>query len=420
MVAAATQLINGTTPWPGVWTLLPVVGTLLLMAAGESGAANPITSLLATRPMVKIGDWSYSIYLWHWPFIVFAATLWPTVGWAKTLAAGLSIIPALLSYHFVENPIRHNSTILGRKLVAAIALALIPSIGAAGFLGLGSRNAWWSDQVSSFRQAVLPPHVGYASGCADFSPMGAKPGCVWNESGTGEPVYLVGDSNADHFTEGLIDASVELDRPFITGTANGCPFNDITLVDTRPQNAPVGAMCRSYMDGSLEWFAQATPGTVIISNTDLYMRRDHFKIVTSDGVEHADYAEKRELFQTALTKTITELESYGHSVIVVLNVPLWHAQNWQPSQCTNLAVLTGDCSTSMTVDEALTFHGPSRAVVQAAAEATHATVWDSWPFICQDGLCSTQHGSLVLYKDVGHISVPASHGLAPTFIELLR
>ncbi|MEI7439732.1 MAG: acyltransferase, partial [Thermoleophilia bacterium] len=57
LLAASLWLITGTTPFPGVWTLLPVCGTLLLLIAGTSPEA-PTTRLLSTLPAVRIGDWS--------------------------------------------------------------------------------------------------------------------------------------------------------------------------------------------------------------------------------------------------------------------------------------------------------------------------------------------------------------------------
>ena len=76
MLAASLWLISGSTPFPGAWTRRPSVGALLLLVAGTD-TSNLVTRALGTRPMVEVGDLSYSIYLWHWPFIVFATLLWP-------------------------------------------------------------------------------------------------------------------------------------------------------------------------------------------------------------------------------------------------------------------------------------------------------------------------------------------------------
>ena len=112
-MGASLLLISGSTPFPGPWTLLPVLGTLLLIVAG-SHREGAITHVLQTRPMVRIGDWSYSIYLWHWPLIVFATLLWPQIAWAPLVAAGVSFAPAIASYNFIEEPIRHYERTKGR------------------------------------------------------------------------------------------------------------------------------------------------------------------------------------------------------------------------------------------------------------------------------------------------------------------
>src|SRR5437588_603692 len=98
MLAASLWLATGSTPFS---RLLPVVGTVLLIFGGTH-TPNVVTRALAARPMVKVGDWSYSIYLWHWPCIVFAVVLWPTASHAGAIAAGVSLVPALASYAFVE------------------------------------------------------------------------------------------------------------------------------------------------------------------------------------------------------------------------------------------------------------------------------------------------------------------------------
>lgn len=102
MLAASLWLITGSTSFPWSWALLPVTGTLLLIFAGN--CRNPVSQALSTKPMVKIGDWSYSIYLWHWPFMVFAIYIWPFSSYAAVVATIISLAPALASYYWVEQP----------------------------------------------------------------------------------------------------------------------------------------------------------------------------------------------------------------------------------------------------------------------------------------------------------------------------
>src|SRR5262249_38648140 len=141
LLTASLWLIDAETPVPGVWTLLPVVATLLLLLAG-SEERNPVTRLLGSRPLVRIGDWSYSIYLWHWPCIVFATLLWPDRSHVGLLAAALSLAPAVASYNWVEQPMRRLELPSRRRLVTVVAAVVLSPMLAAGALGSVAADFW--------------------------------------------------------------------------------------------------------------------------------------------------------------------------------------------------------------------------------------------------------------------------------------
>ena len=127
LVAASLTLIGEDTTFPGVWTALPVAGTLLLLAGGSDPAA-PLSRLLSRGAMVGIGDWSYSIYLWHWPLIVFAGFLWGRNTVALTAAAALALVPALVSYTRLEQPLRNLGRLTRRRWQVVIALTVVPPV----------------------------------------------------------------------------------------------------------------------------------------------------------------------------------------------------------------------------------------------------------------------------------------------------
>ncbi|WLA68148.1 acyltransferase family protein [Bradyrhizobium diazoefficiens] len=94
--------------WPGVLTVLPILGAAMIVRARQwTGEA----SLLGMSTIQRLGDWSYSIYLWHWPIWVFA------MGWLslrgcsvdatqKMLMVLASLALSIVSYRYVEQPIR--------------------------------------------------------------------------------------------------------------------------------------------------------------------------------------------------------------------------------------------------------------------------------------------------------------------------
>ena len=125
LVIVSVTVLKSTETWPSLWTLIPTLGTAIIIAAG-SGEQTLVGKVLGSRPMSLLGDYSYSIYLWHWPFIVFAKLLWPNSVLAPLYAAIASLVPAILSYYFLEQPLRKRK-LNGRKQVA-IMLVVITAI----------------------------------------------------------------------------------------------------------------------------------------------------------------------------------------------------------------------------------------------------------------------------------------------------
>jgi peptidoglycan/LPS O-acetylase OafA/YrhL len=91
--------------YPAPAGLVPVLGTAALIAAG-TGGTSLVTRVLGTRALGRIGDLSYSLYLWHFPVFVFMVVLQPSGGW-DVLAESfvLLVLLAWLSYRFVERPV---------------------------------------------------------------------------------------------------------------------------------------------------------------------------------------------------------------------------------------------------------------------------------------------------------------------------
>ena len=137
VIIAACFAISEAMAFPGVLALAPVIGTVLVLAAGDDASRGPVV-VLRNPAMQWIGARSYSIYLWHWPALIIGEAALdgsPSVGERLALVAG-SVIAADLSYRFVENPVRHSRPLAARNnLTLAVGVVLVAvSIGAGALL----------------------------------------------------------------------------------------------------------------------------------------------------------------------------------------------------------------------------------------------------------------------------------------------
>ena len=416
MLAASLWLISETTIFPGPWTLLPVTGTLLLLLAGTRD--NPVSSALGTRPLVQIGNWSYSIYLWHWPFIVFAVYLWPASPYVVLLAVALSFIPALASYHWVEEPIRTFPSLGPKRWTALIGATVALPIALGAGLWIAAQNSWWSAKVQEFQDSSIRDAASRA-GCTGRLPLSqALDACTWNSDASGSPIYLLGDSNAYHFSETFITAAEQIDRPLVISAAAACPFVDIFFIDTRGHWDD--ARCRTYVQESIRFLENSEPGIVVISNSSIYWDSAEFEVGLSPEIMTAETSPKVVIFQTGIHRTIKALKEAGHQVVIVQTVPYWEGDAfWEPSRCSVLTIVSEGCVGQQLLVKAQEGQGVIREAIKRTSERTGATIWDPGIEICPEGICTTQSNGFVRYRDGSHISVAQAILLGPAVARLL-
>ncbi|ROH93517.1 acyltransferase [Stagnimonas aquatica] len=214
------------TRFPGLAALAPCLGAALLI---HSGGDTQVARLLALRPVRFVGLISYSLYLWHWPLIVFYREgLLGDYGLPQRLgllAASLAL--AVLSWRYVETPFRQldrHRWPAARLLPAAVA-ALLGTVALGALLridGLPQRfspaeramAAWLDyDRDAQFRAGRC-----FLSSGGDFRQYDT--GLCLAESEDRPDVLLIGDSHAGHLWEGLARQFPEINLQ--QATASGC------------------------------------------------------------------------------------------------------------------------------------------------------------------------------------------------------
>ncbi|WP_349828219.1 acyltransferase family protein [Brevibacterium litoralis] len=132
--------------FPGVAALLPVLATVLVIASGATVGRGSLGPLVHLRPVQAVGAWSYSLYLWHFPVVVYATVLLerdPNLPEGLLLVA-FSLLLSWASYRWIETPVRNDRALARRSTLALTASVTAVAVAAA---------------VSIVPQAVFASHV---------------------------------------------------------------------------------------------------------------------------------------------------------------------------------------------------------------------------------------------------------------------
>jgi peptidoglycan/LPS O-acetylase OafA/YrhL len=208
MIAAAIVLFTPETPFPGVASLLPCLGAALVIYAGTARYAG---LALRNRASVALGRASYSIYLVHWPLLVFYAAYTFTEP-SRTAALGLvaaSIVLGGLQYRLVEQRYRFGKRPgsfsapafgLGCALAALVLMLPAATVWATG-------GAAWripADRAALLAAEETPQHSDFC-GVPDVALPPDLITCQIDR-GARDDLFVWGDSHANHLTAGLAEA----------------------------------------------------------------------------------------------------------------------------------------------------------------------------------------------------------------------
>jgi len=306
-ILAASLLLTADTPWPGLAALLPVGGAMLVIL--DSGGR---TRLLGSAAIQGIGRWSYSIYLWHWPVVVWLHQSQSQRDGAW-IAAGMaaSILLGWLSFRLVEIPARGfvSRFSLAPALAACAAMVLLPFAVAVVFHYQSERlmtlrfkdhprladvRALEVFQARYFNELYKPL---YREGSCFMTPDKSHDGFAPECAGERTRIVLWGDSHAAHLWPGLKAAA----EPGTAAqwTASGCP----PLLNEEFAKRP---HCRTINDWVLRKVMEARPQVLILAGA---------------WVKHDEATIRR-----GLTETLARLRAdpaWRPRIVLVGSVPAW-------------------------------------------------------------------------------------------------
>jgi peptidoglycan/LPS O-acetylase OafA/YrhL len=121
--------INKEINFPGIWALIPIIGSLLILISGHEALVNRI--ILSNKIAVWFGLISFPLYLWHWPLLSFARIVegdMPSY-YIRGAAVVLSVLLAWLTYKFVEHPFRFGKRSNVKVTTLVVLIIIVGYIG---------------------------------------------------------------------------------------------------------------------------------------------------------------------------------------------------------------------------------------------------------------------------------------------------
>jgi peptidoglycan/LPS O-acetylase OafA/YrhL len=399
--------------FPFPWAVLTVAGTLLTLAAivQKTDTPSSLLRLLQSTPATYVGRLSYSLYLWHWPVLVFLR--W-TIG-LEQLAIQLAypvIVAALAgaSYHWVETPLRTGRSLFQRRAWITIAACL----AALGLSWSGAR--WMSENPEVLSQSQTSDTYTWFSRKLPQSPA-SEP--IGDPSLQGRQLFVFGDSHAAAYRTLLSLVSRQLGISVVEYERGGCAVVSLMAPD------PQGACTRARNEALRDIEARAKPGDIVflaslrmpeLAGRD-WLRGDESvlsEVLAELSPEQVDGARR------SAEATLTRLMNAEVRVLIDAPMPLFKAPAYRCSDWFNR--MNPICAPGFTVerDQIEQLRAPQMALLKhLTLEYPLLRVWDPLPLLCPGSTCSAYDDGQPLFRDGDHLSGYGNRLLAPSFIQVL-
>lgn len=218
--------------WPNLWALVPTVGTLLVLLTPEAEGKSFLSVRVLSNPTVRfIGLISYSLYLWHWPIVVFLHTCKTASEITlldRWLVVAASIALAAASWRYVEQPFRsgaHSLNVNTKTLLigAATAWTLLMGVSIWASATHGFEGLFAARMPTHVARVIFPPREAAANKDFDATDCLSSGGLGINDGEMAPRCIVLGDSHASALGPVIEALSQSYNVPCAMLTQNGMP-----------------------------------------------------------------------------------------------------------------------------------------------------------------------------------------------------
>lgn len=390
LMLAPMVLYTAATPFPGLTAAIPATGAALAIYGGRSPAAlrslgNPVA--------IRVGTMSYSLYLCHWPVVVFGRHIigdWMDVFWVKLLALAVMFGLAMALYRWIEVRFRSRTPMAEQfwKLLGAcgVAIAVVAIPAHTAF-----RQDGWSWRFSDAQQAMMRKQAFALAPCTAYQ-------CVFGDVAGPLGVQIVGDSHAQQYVAALQPLLLRLGLRGESYAYGGCPM----LEGVRLSDSVAAKRCAAERDAAFDKVRSSKVPVLMAQAWSVYRK------LTDDGgkmLPSATEDEMRELVAAALPRTIDRVFGPDRRVLLVGGEVMVNCKKYEIEIRRLSFAPLPDCSPP-TLADVQKRTAQWNAIFREIGTRSSGRIQILFPedYLCSD-VCEAVNNGLWLFRDSAHLTV---------------
>jgi peptidoglycan/LPS O-acetylase OafA/YrhL len=414
LITLSIALFDQKTSWPGWQALLPVTGTCLVIIGRQKH------SLFSTTKLHDIvGRWSYSIYLWHWPIVVFLVyvdeksnPLWIVGGLILTLLLGG------LSYKYIEK----TSSLIIQKFSIKTSLILISALVitiATLALAVKIKNGF-NGRIPAHIDEVFNEQLNrnpLIKECHDW--VNTKPPeCIYG--GPTVHAIIIGDSHAAAIVRTAERALNNSNLGILEWTSSSCP----TILDVDRLDYPSCRKLNDHARSNINKYTSSVP-LIIVSRTSFYFHGQNEDSYIPDDFKAINFQQEtssEKKYHIAVSEGITDTACFfakNRDVYIMKPIPELKAN---VPKVMGRSLLTKGKATqvSITKKEYINRNKLANNAISIAKQKCGIKVLDPAPYLCDNNHCYGSKENLPIYTDDDHLSERGANLLLPLFKEIFN
>lgn len=397
------------TLFPGFSALLPTMGAVLIIVSGNVSLGR--VGIFDSKIISYIGDRSYSIYLWHWPLLIFYLEEGARLGMFEGVGIiSLTLMLSHFSYKYIEQRYRHPRHHGEWRPLGYAAASILVCILLVGVLHYNSMKkpvvkVEFSDPNYPGPAALLgnipapegveliPPlaqikhdlPVVYSEKCHQNQDGAAPVSCTLGNIDGERTIVIVGDSHAAQWVPPLDEIARQRGFRLLTFTKSACAFSEISVTN---RGAPYRS-CYQWRENVMDEIRELKPDMVILGQARNYPVDD-------------------EEMMSGVHRVWNDLVEVGARVVAIEDTP-------------RMPFLMSNCLESNVHDcFALRREAESPKLFTYLAEGIDdVQVIDMTDTICGLERCEAQVGNIIVWRDRHHLTATYARSLAPYLAQRL-